>query len=136
MINWHLEKVGWLMRRRLRKFLPIVLMALTVQIFAPIAACWAASIAASDPLQAAFICHNDAGSTSGQTDQGGQPCAHDGCCSVCSVVHTGALVDAPQTAVTTPYGQSHRVVWRDAAPVLFGSRTGSHAQARAPPSIS
>ena len=42
----------------------------------------------------------------------------------------------PQTAVATPYGQSYRVVWRDAAPDLFGSRTGSHAQARAPPSIS
>jgi hypothetical protein len=108
-------------------------MALMVQIFAPIAACWAASIAASDPLQAAFICHNDAGSNS---DQSGQPCAHDGCCSVCSVVHTGAPVDTPQTAVTTPYGQSYRVVWREAAPDLFGSRTGSHAQARAPPSIS
>jgi Protein of unknown function (DUF2946) len=124
------------MRRRLRKFLPIVLMALMVQIFAPIAACWAAGIAASDPLQAAFICHNDAGSNSGQTDQGGQHSAHDGCCSVCSVVHTGAPVDTPQTAVATPYGQSYRVVWRDAAPDLFGSRTGSHAQARAPPSIS
>jgi hypothetical protein len=33
------------MRRRL-KILPIVLIALVVQIFAPIGACWAASIAA------------------------------------------------------------------------------------------
>ena len=47
------------MRRRLRKFFPIVLIALTVQIFAPIGACWAASIAASDPLHAAIICHGD-----------------------------------------------------------------------------
>jgi hypothetical protein len=123
------------MRRRLRKFLPIVLMALAVQIFAPIAACWAASIAASDPLQAAFICHDEAGSNPGQTDPG-QPRAHDGCCSVCSVAHTGAPVDTPQVAVTTPYRASHRVVWREAAPDLVGSRTGSHAQARAPPSIS
>jgi len=38
------------MRKRLRNFLPIVLLALVVQIFAPIGACWAASIAASDPL--------------------------------------------------------------------------------------
>ena len=38
------------MRRRLRNFIPIVLMALAVQILAPIGACWAASIAASDPL--------------------------------------------------------------------------------------
>jgi Protein of unknown function (DUF2946) len=124
------------MRRRLRKFLPIVLMALAVQIFAPIAACWAASIAASDPLQAAFICHDDGGSNPGQTDPGGHSGAHAGCCSVCSVAYTGAPVDAPQAAVTTPYRASHRVVWREAAPDLIGSRAGSHAQARAPPSFS
>ena len=52
------------MRRRLRNFLPIVLIALMVQILAPIAACWAASIAASDPLHAAIICQ-DAASTDG-----------------------------------------------------------------------
>src|SRR5437879_1755707 len=72
------------MRRRLRKFLPIVLMAVMVQILAPVAACWAASIAGSDPLHAAAICHDDGGANSGQT---GQPRAHDGCCSVCSVAH-------------------------------------------------
>jgi hypothetical protein len=124
------------MRRRLWKFLPIVLMALAVQIFAPIAACWAVGIAASDPLQAAFICHEDAGTNSGQSDPSGQPRAHDGCCSVCSVAHSGGPVDSPQVAVTIPYRSSYRVVWRDAAPDLVGSRTGSHAQARAPPSIS
>ena len=48
------------MRRRLKNFLPIVLIALVVQIFAPIGACWAASIAASDPLAAAVICHGNA----------------------------------------------------------------------------
>jgi Protein of unknown function (DUF2946) len=122
------------MRRRLRKFLPIVLIALTVQILAPIAACWAASVAASDPLHAAVICHDSGASTPGQADQSGQPGAHDGCCSVCSVAHTGAPVDSPQTAaVTTPYLHSKRVVWLDRAPDLFGSRAGSHAQARAPP---
>src|ERR1700727_2214804 len=103
------------MRRRLRKFLPIVLMALAVQIFAPIAACWAASIAASDPLQAAFICHDEGGSQPGQTDPG-QPRARDGCCSVCSAAHSAAPLDTPQTAIATPYGPSYRVVWRDAAP--------------------
>jgi Protein of unknown function (DUF2946) len=123
------------MRRRLRKFLPIVLIALMVQIFAPIGACWAASFATSDPLGAAAICHDNA-STSGPTDQTGQPGAHDGCCSVCSVVHTGAPVDPPQATVATPYRQALRVVWLDSAPGLFGFRTGSHAQARAPPSLS
>jgi hypothetical protein len=125
------------MRRQLRKFLPIVLIAMTVQIFAPIAACWAASIAASDPLQAAAICHDNAGSSSGQTDQSGQPRAHDGCCSICSVAHAaGAAVATPQLAVAAPYAQPVAVVWLDLAPDLVGSRTGSQAQARAPPPIS
>jgi Protein of unknown function (DUF2946) len=127
------------MRRRLRKFFPIMLIALTVQIFAPIAACWAASIAASDPLQAAFICHDSAGSAQGQaggqSDQTGQHRAHDGCCSFCSVAHSGAPVDAPQTAVTTPYRDATRVAWLERSPVLSGSRPGSNAQARAPPAL-
>jgi len=126
------------MRRRLRKFLPIVLIALTVQILAPIGACWAASIGASDPLHAAAICHDAAatsGQTNNQTDQTGQPRAHDGCCSVCSVAHAGAPVDTPQTAVSAPYRQPERVLWLDRTPDLFGSRTGSHAQARAPPRL-
>src|ERR1700675_160763 len=106
------------MRRRLRKFLPIVLIALAVQIFAPIGACWAASIAASDPLQTAVICHGDTASAqgyTGQTDPTGQHRAHDGCCSGCSVLHTGAPVYMPQTAVTTPSHQNERVVWSNSA---------------------
>ena len=98
MISWQAGKVGWLMRRRLRKFLPIVLIALMVQILAPIAACWAASIAASDPLHAAVICHDDAAATPAQTDQAGQPRAHDGCCSICSVAQAGAPLDTPQAS--------------------------------------
>jgi hypothetical protein len=121
------------MRRRLGKFVPIVLIAVLVQIFAPIGATWAASIAASDPLHAAVICHGNAGSTSGQTDQSGQNRAHNGCCSVCSVVHTGAPVDTPQAAFTTPWRHAERVAWLEPAPDLFSSRARSHAQARAPP---
>jgi hypothetical protein len=111
-------------------------MAVMVQILAPIAACLAAGIAASDPLHAAAICHDQGTSSSGQSDQTGQAPAHDGCCSVCSVAHTGAPVDAPQTAVAAPHRDLARVVWLDRAPDLFGSRAGAHAQARAPPSIS
>ena len=118
------------MRRRLGKFLPIVLIAVLVQIFAPIAATWAAGIAASDPLHAAAICHGDAAPVA--NDQSGQPRAHD-CCSVCNVVHTGGPVAAPQAAIAMPYGHAERVVWLDTAPNLFSSRAGSHAQARAPP---
>jgi hypothetical protein len=124
------------MRRRLGKFLPIVLIAVLVQVFAPIGATWAASIAASDPLHGAVICHGNAASTSSQTDQSGQHRAHEGCCSVCSVAHTGAPVDPPPAAFASPWRHAERVVWLDAAPDLFGSRAGSHAQARAPPSFS
>jgi hypothetical protein len=104
-----------------------------VQIFAPIGATWAASTAASDPLSAAVICH---GTSTSPTDQSGQHRAHDGCCSVCSVVHTGAPVDTPQAAVITLARPAERVVWLDTAPDLFRSKAGSHAQARAPPSFS
>ena len=123
------------MRRRLRNFLPIVLLALMVQILAPIGACWAVSIAASDPLHAAIVCH-DNGASTGQAGGAGQTDAHDGCCSLCNVLHTGVPVDVPDTAIATLYRQSGHVVWRDSAPDLFGSRAGFHAQARAPPSIS
>ena len=128
--------MGSNMRRRLKKFLPIVLMALIVQIFAPIGATWAASIAASDPLSSAVICHGNAPQPSGQTDQTNGHRAHDGCCSVCSVLHTGAPVDAPQAAAAIAVNrQPARVVWVEFTPDRFGSRAGSHAQARAPPQL-
>jgi hypothetical protein len=123
------------MRRRLQKFLPIVLVAVLVQIFAPIGATWAASIAASDPLHAAAICHGGAGSVPGQSDPSDQPRAHDGCCSVCSVVHSAAL-DAPQATVVAPARRAERVTWSGATPDLSRSRAGSPAQPRAPPAFS
>jgi DUF2946 family protein len=129
------EQVDGLMRRRLRKFLPIVLIALAVQIFAPIAACWAASIAVSDPLRGAMICHDSTASTSGHDDQGGQGGAHDGCCSICSVAHGAAPLATPQFVVAALHRDSVRVVWITPAPDLSGSRTGSQAQARAPPQL-
>jgi hypothetical protein len=123
------------MRRRLKNFLPIVLIALVVQIFAPIGACWAASIAASDPLAGAIICHGNGAPGEGQTDQTGHR-AHDGCCSVCSVLQTGAPVDGPQTAAIAVERVAEQVAWFDFAFRLTNARAGSHAQARAPPFIS
>ena len=122
--------------RWLKNFLPIVLVALAVQIFAPIGACWAATIAASDPLAGAVICHGNAAPGAGQTDNTGHR-AHDGCCSVCSVLQTGAPVDVPEIAEAIGTDrQTGRVVWVAFTPERFGSRAGSHAQARAPPAIS
>ena len=117
---------------RYLKYLPIALIALAVQILAPIAACWAAATVVSDPLQSAEICHSVANSTSGQTDQGGT--AHDGACAVCCVAQANASVDAPQqAALAVLYRQTARVVWTIVALHLSSSRAGSNTQARAPP---
>jgi hypothetical protein len=121
--------------RRLKRFLPIVLFALVVQIFAPIGACWAASIAASDPLAGAVICHGNSAPGTSQTGQAGHR-AHDGCCSVCSVLQTGAPVDVPQVAAIALDRVAEQVAWLDFAFRLTNARAGSHAQARAPPAIS
>ncbi|WP_024506899.1 DUF2946 domain-containing protein [Bradyrhizobium sp. ARR65] len=123
------------MRRRLQKFLPVVLVALAVQILAPIAACWAAALAASDPLPLAEICHGIPGDESGQGDQGGHP-AHDGACAICCALQASGSADAPRMfAVWTPYRQATVIVWREAAG-FSALRTGSNAQARAPPTLS
>lgn len=129
------SRMGFAMRRRLKNFLPIVLVALLVQIFAPIGACWAASLAASDPLAAATICHGNAGSGTGQGDQTGHR-AHDGCCSVCSVLQTGAPVDNPQVAAQAVERLPRRIVWLDFASERDRSPAGLSAQARAPPLFS
>ena len=100
--------MGVAMRRRLKSFLPIVLFALAVQVFAPIGACWAAIIAASDPLAGAVICHGNAAPGSAQSDQTGPHSAHNGCCSVCSVLYTGAPVDTPQAALAFTFDRQVR----------------------------
>jgi hypothetical protein len=128
------------MRRRLQKFLPIVLVALVVQILAPIAACWAAGIAASDPLGSvlgsAFICHDNSAAAPAQSDQGGDHRTHNGACSICCVAQAATAIDTPQqAAVAAPLRQPEHVVWRDQALAQPGARTGSNAQARAPPSL-
>ncbi len=122
------------MRRRFAKFLPIVLIALAVQILAPIGACWAAAVAVSDPLLATEICHSDPSSIAGQTDQSGEHRGHDGACSICCAAQAGASVDTPQAvSVAGPYRDVARVVWRDHSLALSKFRSGSNAQARAPP---
>jgi hypothetical protein len=124
--------MGFTMRRRLKNFLPVFLVALVVQIFAPIAACWAAGIAASDPLAAAVICHDNTASGSPEGDQTGQH-VRDGCCSVCSVLQTGAPIDAPLATSIAIERPAERVAWLDFTSRLADVRAGSQHQARAPP---
>ena len=113
--------------RRYPKSLLLALVALALQILAPIAASWATAIVASDPLQSAEICH----STSDQN--GGQP-AHSGICAICCALHAIPSIDTPpQVALAIPYRQTAPVVWIRFAPRRSPSGVGSNMQARAPP---
>ncbi len=124
--------MGWLMRRRLRKFFPIVVFALVVQIFAPIVACWAGSIGAA-PI-GLTICHDSGASSPDSSGSSGQPGAHDGCCAACCLAQAAAL-EAPPAVVARLNLTAEPVVWRDLVAGRVQFRTGSHAQARAPPHL-
>src|SRR5579864_6178475 len=125
------------MRRRLQRYLPVVLVALLVQIVAPVAACWAAAVAMSDPLGAAEICHSDPSAQATQGDQGPDHGQHGGTCWICFAAKTSATFDAPRLlAFAVPYRQTAQVTWREHAPQLLAPSAGTHAQARAPPALS
>jgi len=125
------------MRRQLRKFLPVFLIALAVQILAPIASSWTAAIAASDPLGMAEICFNDPSQAPGAGDQGAGHRAHDRLCSICCAAQAATALDTPNQPVSAaPDRRPAGVVWHNGAPERGVARTGSNAQARAPPHIS
>src|ERR1700759_4521384 len=113
------------MRERFQKFLPIILIALVVQILAPIGATFAAAIAAGDHLSAAPICHGGQDGIPVQGDQNGDR-AHDGACSVCCAAQAGASLDTP-TAVTVaaPMRVAARIIWHDEALASLSARAGS-----------
>jgi hypothetical protein len=121
--------------RRLKRYVPVFVIALMVQILAPVGASWAFAAAVSDPLAAAEIClsHSPA-----PGDEGGQHQTHDASCLICCAFNTGAVAfSAPEPSIwTAPYRSVSPIVWRDSAPQLADSSTGSNAKARAPPSIS
>jgi hypothetical protein len=125
------------MRARLQKFLPIVLLALVMQVLAPIAACLAAGQAMADPLSAAVICHSASEQGGGPNDPTGSPTAHAGACALCCLAQANATLDSPpQVALATPLRHAERVVWLAADVSAIPAYKGSSAQARAPPRFS
>ena len=123
------------MRRHLTRYFPIFMIALMVQIVAPIGACLAVAVAAADPLAAAEICHSNSATTPVQSDQGGEHHAHDGACAICCGLNASAAAanTPPQVGVVAPYREAVAVVWHPVALIFAISRNGSNAQARAPP---
>jgi Protein of unknown function (DUF2946) len=124
--------------RRLKRYVPIFLIALMVQILAPIGASWAFAAAVSDPLAAAEICQSHSSSAPTSGDEGGQHQIHDASCVLCCGFNANATpASTPEPTIwSAPYRQASGIVWRDNAPQPADSRTGSNAQARAPPSLS
>ena len=124
------------MRRRLGRFLPIVMLAMLVQIFAPVAACLAFSPAMADPLAGAICSHApDAASPQDREDDPQQ--THGACCTLCCVVHHAAAPPPdPQAFAVNIERDATTVIWRSLVFDLRPLAARSNAQARAPPFIS
>ena len=126
------------MRRRLEVFIPIVLLAIMVQLMAPIAAFRVVANAVSDPLYLASICSGMVSSQdTSPTDPATTQHMDAKCCAFCGVGHGGAIaLDPPPLVFVTLQRQYQLVAWLEAAEPMPAVRVGSNAQARAPPTLS
>jgi hypothetical protein len=134
--GWYAEEVlGRTMRRRLELFIPIVVLAVLVQLIAPIAAFRAVAYATSDPLYLASICTET--SHAAQTDPAQTQHDHGECCAFCGAGHAVSVALAsPPLIFVTLQRQYQQVSWLEDAEPMPTLRVGSNAQARAPPSFS
>ncbi len=121
------------MRRRLGRLLPIVMLAMLVQIFAPIAACRALSDTFGDPAAGVICTHAADDSISQQADHQE---ASGACCTLCCVGTSATPAADPQASIVDVERDTKAVRWRDLTFILPSSAVGSNAQARGPPGIS
>ena len=126
------------MRRRLEIFIPILLLAVLVQLIAPIAAFRVAAYAASDPLYMASICTGMTSSPNAQTAPGKTEHSHGDCCAFCGAGHGGGTnAIAPPPLIFVNLQRNYQLLsWLQAADPIPPLRIGSNAQARAPPAFS
>jgi hypothetical protein len=125
------------MRRRLETLIPIVLLSIMVQLIAPIGAFRAVAYAVSDPLYMATICSGMVSSQDALQKDKANPQQGANCCVFCGVGHGGGVaVDPPPSVFVVLQRQYQRITWLEATDQMPPARAGSHAQARAPPSIS
>jgi hypothetical protein len=126
--------LGKIMRRRLEVIIPIVLLSILVQLFAPIAAFRAVAYAANDPLYMASICSEMSSADQGQTAPAKTQHDHGGCCVFCAAGHGGGVaVEPPPLIFVSLQGYYQRVAWLEAADPMPTVRVGSNTQARGPP---
>jgi Protein of unknown function (DUF2946) len=123
------------MRRRLEVFIPIVLLSILVQVFAPIAAFRMVAFAASDPVLAASICHDSAASADTQTAPAETQHDHGNCCVLCAAGHGAPSLDPPPVVFVSLQRVYQRLSWLQAVDPMPTVRLGSNRQARAPPQL-
>ncbi|CAL77913.1 conserved hypothetical protein; putative signal peptide [Bradyrhizobium sp. ORS 278] len=119
------------MRQQLQAFIPIVLIALMVQILAPIGIARAAAAAAADPFRSLEICHSQSGSEPSDDDSRAK--LDQGVCALCCLAQPMALDGPELTADAVPRRDARDLVWRAYISDVRGNRASSNAQARAPP---
>jgi hypothetical protein len=128
--------MGATMRRRLELVIPIVLFAVMVQLLAPISGFRAVAQAISDPIAMAPICSGMM-EMDRHTAPSGMPDDHGKCCAFCAAGHSApAVVEPPAPIFVHLQRQYQRVVWLESIDLIPAVRTGSNAQARAPPIFS
>jgi hypothetical protein len=123
-----------MMRRRLELLIPIVLLAILVQLMAPIAAFRAFAYAANDPLYMASICSGmGTAADDAQTAPANNQHDRGDCCAFCAGSHGATALAPPPLIFVTLHRHYQRLSWLQAAELLPIVRVGSNAQARAPP---
>jgi hypothetical protein len=126
--------MGAAMRRRLEAFIPIVMLAVLVQLMAPIAAFRVVAYATTDPLYLASICSGMTSASDTRTDPAGTQHHHGDCCAYCVGSHGGAVaVDPPPLIFVNLQRQYQQISWLEATEAISVVRIGSNSQARAPP---
>ncbi|ABQ36566.1 MULTISPECIES: DUF2946 family protein [Bradyrhizobium] len=120
---------GWIARA-----LPLAMLALIIQLLAPVAssAMAAAAMAAVDPLAGAVICHAEPDAPPSSRDTDRTACGLD--CVMCCVLHAAAVLDAPPAPTcAAPQRGCVRIAWRGRELGLIHLLARSQTQPRAPP---
>ena len=124
-----------IMRRGLEVFIPIVLLSIFVQLFAPIATFPVFAYAVTDPLNMSSIC-TEMSSGDAQTAPGEAQHDHGDCCVFCAAGHGGSTAVGPPSLIFVSLQRLYqRISWLEAVDPVPTVRVGSNAQARAPPQL-
>jgi hypothetical protein len=124
-----------IMRRRLAVFIPIVLLSIFVQLFAPIAAFRVVAYLATDLPYMAPMCA-EMSSDDAQTAPANTRHDHGDCCVICAGRGGGSIaIDPPSLVFVSLQRLYQRVSWLQAADPMPTVRVGSNTQARAPPQL-